>query len=577
MGVNREHTVTNWSLLIILPLLLVIIFTPSTALQQGTQWPINLADYPPEVQELIEKTYLGHAEEFPDPGEPAVVLRKYLERDIHQYLEPGGLQLQKLDRVIAEWEDLVTQYPESRHALVGLAQHYKMKADFYQDGSLFRRAADLYIRAAEIGLQHGRIRYTREISDLLVELSDEVKLDQIFGLMLAGPQDADHDRYYLALMDYADALARLDEYERAWDYFEQAIDFYPENNIEAINRYTMHLLDQGQGKLAFAVLDNRLTPLQRIRHVQPAYLRKRAMELIGLDTESADAEIAQIRERFSDDRPFFFSNPDWDQVEPEIKPAFVHNNLADDCRAQNCAVAFCNPVNGDCFGVVVVNFAEVLWQEARGERVGAQGLVGWTIRNRILQGLSCDSYFGGLSSQATCRSRFVCNIMDTPGAAQQAKDYCCAIHGGTTTAGQSQQQFNDAHVPWQTLIASGLPYRAVEVINGFLPEVSTNFAPSGVAGCDFSCDVAFCLFGNNKFEPSPRGPMEFMGVDYQAQAQQCKERKGNVCGNTPGTRGDNYFWNRKIFIRVIQPNGGRTGELVAHSLLDGRVPILAAM
>src|SRR4051794_30996979 len=30
--------------------------------------------YDPEVQELIETTYLGHAAEMPDPGEPAVVL-----------------------------------------------------------------------------------------------------------------------------------------------------------------------------------------------------------------------------------------------------------------------------------------------------------------------------------------------------------------------------------------------------------------------------------------------------------------------------------------------------------------------
>ena len=47
----------------------------------------DLSAHLPEVQELLETTYLGRAKEFPDPGEPAVVLRKYLEQNAHGYHE----------------------------------------------------------------------------------------------------------------------------------------------------------------------------------------------------------------------------------------------------------------------------------------------------------------------------------------------------------------------------------------------------------------------------------------------------------------------------------------------------------
>ncbi|HXG21657.1 MAG TPA: hypothetical protein VNN62_21595, partial [Methylomirabilota bacterium] len=52
----------------------------------------NLNATEPSVQELLETTYLGHAEEYPDPGEPAEVLKKYVERDTHKYLEGASEQ-----------------------------------------------------------------------------------------------------------------------------------------------------------------------------------------------------------------------------------------------------------------------------------------------------------------------------------------------------------------------------------------------------------------------------------------------------------------------------------------------------
>ncbi|MEO0248693.1 MAG: hypothetical protein ABIN58_03945, partial [candidate division WOR-3 bacterium] len=149
----------------------------------GAEAPPQLQDYDPEVWELIETTYLGHAEEFPDPGEPVVVLKKYLDRETHSLNDftQDISQIPKFDQEIAEWELLVKAYPQSRHALVGLAQYLKLKAQLTHDVEWTRKAADLYIRAAEIALKHGRIRYTRELADLLTELGDQPSLDGIFG------------------------------------------------------------------------------------------------------------------------------------------------------------------------------------------------------------------------------------------------------------------------------------------------------------------------------------------------------------------------------------------------------------
>jgi hypothetical protein len=263
--------------------------------------------YDPEVQHLLETTYLGHAAGLPDPGEPAVVLQKYLEQNAHGYHSLLAADSKKLDSEVAAWEDLTKQYPESRHAYVGLAKHYRTKALATGDIQYTRQAADAYIQAADLAMAHGRIRYTRELSTLLVELGDREGLDEIFGQILAQPKDMDRNRYYLALVHYANGLARFSD-DRAWDYFEEAINFHPENNDEAVNLYAQSLLDRGQGEKALDLLDTHFTPEQRIESEIPAFLRKQALELAGLDTASADAELALIRER-SSNGPVMGSSP----------------------------------------------------------------------------------------------------------------------------------------------------------------------------------------------------------------------------------------------------------------------------
>jgi hypothetical protein len=798
--------------------------------------------YDPEVQELLDSTYLGHTGNEPDPGEPAVVLQKYLEQNAHGYQDEVGRQEQKLDGELAVWEVLIQQYPQSRHALVGAAKLQRLKAIVSRDSSYRRKAADSYTRAAELGLQHGHSRYTRELSELLVELRDKNTLDQVFGKFLNQPKDTDQGSYYLVLVDYADGLARLDD-ERAWGYFEQALDLQPESNESAVNYYVNHLIEHGQADKAVTVLETRTTPEMRIRSGVQARLRKQALELAKRDVSEAEAEVSQVNERlsgqslsgyspfqtpstessdstiqalvsngtvvpsnlfvlqtnntiwesqlYSNDSataPYFqfpggakkvtllrfpdvgtqknrggaaivgtdnavyyqyyngsswggwqnlggsasdvaavvypngqadifrvdvdncniynrhssdrvtwtnwawwgacgdqltvaampngtawaamratqagnqavvryfngstwagswtslggvvndlaltaypnpsattkttlwavgsdnctvsfqnwngtswtnwtswascyknvssfttigdngafllfigsdtqlyterFDGTNWYGILPQYstawsavagadftdrpaQPPYVHNINSDDCRTQN-QTCYPDPGNpGACFRAQTINLAEIIYNEARAELWGAQALVGWTVRDRAYQSLSCDSYKGAEGGGAvtnTCRATLPCN---DPLFCDSSKRYCCVMHGGTTTFGVSQSQFNDGHVDFNTLYNQNFLYLAVYILNGLIPDPATGFVPPGVTGCGSTttCDSAtlFCSVRTNTTSPDPHGPHEYLNKIYDAKAFTCRNRIGftQCAGGGPG---DNYFW-----------------------------------
>ncbi|MBI3799067.1 MAG: tetratricopeptide repeat protein [Deltaproteobacteria bacterium] len=842
--------------------------------------PSNLSVYAPEVQQLLETTYLGRKKESPDPEEPAVVLQKYLEQNAHGYHSQLVAKSKKLNAELAAWKDLARQYPQSRHALVALAKHYRTKAQVSGDTNDLRQAADAYLKAADIGLAYGRILYTRQLSEILIDLGDKKRLDEIFGRMLAQPKDSDRDAYYLALVDYADGLARLDD-ERAWDHFEEAIAFHPENNLEAINRYARHLLEAGYAQRALAVLDTHLTSQQRVRFVIPAQLRKRTLQLLGMETASADAELEQIEQRLAgawsvapttslgsavtstdpseartevnvasvtadsristlfallQDDPNTPKSPDrsllqWSAIFsgtgtsnnrwPNMAPGVAALNLAtfkwpngnagvarlrpnlnlavriftgstgdwadwtglqslpsgyaldvaavaypngnghadvfavtsDSCniysrhstdygatwaswqwwgscgdqltvalrpdgtgfaamratgangnravvRANNGSMwdnrpipwdfvggslavsdlaltAYANPVNnvrmrlwavgkddcrlyasdwnpnnppnqqwtnftlqssslclksissfstsdggaylllidandklstqrftgsawqspvqqstgrtwiaaagvnidndklgnsyehvesfddcrkqsytngpicdnyGNCFWTQGVNLAEIIYNEARGETRGAQDTVGWTVRDRAFQSLSCDAYPGG---NTVCPTP--CNQVEFCGPPNNTQRYCCAMHGGQTQWGTSGYQFNDEHVDINELsIGSLIIWEAADVGNGWVPDPSTGWCPPGVIGCSSACQEPGSQDGDNFNDPSPSGPMEFVGYAYDPKKPACKQAPtADTCSSAAdnfvccNASPNNYFWNRK--------------------------------
>lgn len=184
-----------------------------------------------------------------------------------------------------------------REAQARVGAAYRACFDRTHNSEDARLATDAYIRAAKLSRdQENRLLYTSEISELLVQQGDRKRLSQVFDDLLGVNVARDPDGHYLALTDYASALAKLHD-ESAWKYFESAIDLHPQNNIEAINRYAQALIDAGHPKEAAEMLDRRLTKDQRIRFVRPAYLRQEALRRAGLDTASADKEVAAIESR----------------------------------------------------------------------------------------------------------------------------------------------------------------------------------------------------------------------------------------------------------------------------------------
>jgi hypothetical protein len=186
--------------------------------------------------------------------------------------------------------------------------------------------------------------------------------------------------------------------------------------------------------------------------------------------------------------------------------------------------------------------AEVIWNEARGERLGAQATVAWTIRDRALQGVSCDVYVGGVNYYPNPCGQLPCNIPTGSDCPDLARRYCCVTHGATLSVGAQQLQFNDAHVALQTLADDGAIWRAFDVINGWEWDPSTNFVPPFVSDCVATdgCDQNFCFFGANTTNASPDGPMEYRSSLYTPTASSCKWASGFVC---PNTSPNNYFWN----------------------------------
>jgi hypothetical protein len=259
--------------------------------------------------------------------------------------------------------------------------------------------------------------------------------------------------------------------------------------------------------------------------------------------------------------------------EGDRDPPYEHDVFSDDCRRQN-QTCFPDPnVPGTCFWADTLNLAEILYNEARGETRGAQATVGWTVRDRAYQRLSCDSYpgaEGGGNVTQTCRATVPCS---DPNFCDSSKRYCCVMHGGTTTLGAPQSQFNDEHVPFNTLYTGGFAYRAVHILNGWIPDVSTGFIPSGLdenngSRCNThnppvpgDCGDPFCnpcvdpdceLVIINPGQASPRGPQEFRSGQYSAQNPSCKQAPTvNTCQGAANNfvccnaSPNNYFWNRK--------------------------------
>ncbi|HSG41236.1 MAG TPA: hypothetical protein VLE27_16470, partial [Thermoanaerobaculia bacterium] len=281
-------------LLVFVPVLVLITITvpgPASSEPQNPEPVFDVARGGNRAfQRLLRDTYLGHAAELPDSSEPIYVLQRYLEIQKH-----GNLDRKALDKRVNDWRKLTRLHANSRYAHLGLARTYRDRGAFTGEADL-RLAAASYLRASEIGRGQGRLLFSRQLSELMVQLNDREGLDEAFEAMLkANKAETRRGEQYSVLVDYADGLAALQD-ERAWGYFEQAIALQPDS-IEAINRYARRLLEGNKAEEALRILEAHLTRAERVRFVRPAFLRRQALKALGRDTASADEEIAEIRER----------------------------------------------------------------------------------------------------------------------------------------------------------------------------------------------------------------------------------------------------------------------------------------
>ena len=191
---------------------------------------------------------------------------------------------------LAPAQSFAAQHPDDPEAQARLAEAYRGCFARTHDREDARRAADSYTKAALLSSQSGNLRYTRELSELLVQARDQEGLRESFEKIL---KQVPPDRQFVAVLDYADGLASLGD-PTAWTYFDKALQLQPAGTVEGVNRYARQLIDHGEARKAAALLQERLTPEQRIRFRLPAYLLREALQKSGQDTASVEAEIARI-------------------------------------------------------------------------------------------------------------------------------------------------------------------------------------------------------------------------------------------------------------------------------------------
>ncbi len=247
-------------------------------------------------------------------------------------------------------------------------------------------------------------------------------------------------------------------------------------------------------------------------------------------------------------------------IDDEAGNAYEHTEANDDCRVKHYSSGPVCDNYGNCFWTQGVNLAEIIYNEARAETLGAQDAVGWTVRDRAFEGLSnpslCNSYPGaeaGGTLTADCRNPDTGVPCNQNGFCDNTPRYCCAMHGGQTQLGTSGYQFIDEHVDINTLVSSGVMDEAVWVGNGLVPDMSTGWCPPGVGNCYLNCAAPWSDGINFNFsDPSPHGPMEFRGFAYPVPNSSCQQAPttntcpggaaNSICCNASP---NNYFWNRK--------------------------------
>ena len=119
------------------------------------------------------KKDLPYSVKYPDPNESPEVLQLYMQG--WQLVVQG-----EITRSVTFLQNVVAQYPESRHAHEGLGESLWQQYQMTQDTSVLGLAIQEYLRAAEIGMQYNRVWYTDRIGKGLGLLRKNEEIDAFF-------------------------------------------------------------------------------------------------------------------------------------------------------------------------------------------------------------------------------------------------------------------------------------------------------------------------------------------------------------------------------------------------------------
>ena len=454
-----------------------------------------------------------------------------------------------------------------------LAQGIEAFFDYYQvsgDGYGDLRVAilDNYIAAAEITAEQGAIAYTDRLYLYGVEQNAWKRVAPVFRRFL--DLDVPETKKYLARIDAARTAAYFSDEVEAEKQYVLAIESRDIMDAsEAHFQYATYLYERKRFSEAMVVLD-RFSAEQRAIFIELALLRQKVAHAIGGNTKEVDLEVDALRKALSNS-PFvgdihsINSTPRNDQLSAVLSllpvahaSPFSHVNAFDDSRGPQAAQFISSNIGN--VTRAVINMAEVLYNEARGEPFFGQLAVAWAIRNRAYINMNgCDFYPGaqGQGNVGACRAATPLGPQaSTPGYGDAYQRYSCVIHGGKTSVGATHFQMDDKHVPSSLLGATSLVGTVLATINGWLPDFTSENTPSGTfnpGGIPGPLPLGgIIVFGTT----NPAGAQEWRGSNYCAANNSCKVRLGNVggtltdpgnsCpGGDPATNGDNFFYGRK--------------------------------
>ncbi|HEX6292223.1 MAG TPA: twin-arginine translocation signal domain-containing protein [Herpetosiphonaceae bacterium] len=314
---------------------------------------LSSLDLAPGVAEFIADTYLFHAADFPDPNETVDALRLYLDGNNLLW------RADDLNGAIAIFKQAIKAYPNQRHSHAGLGcalwhryEHSGAQADL--------RSAALHLaRAADMAMDHGKVRYTDLLTEVLPKAGEQGLFERLFERAFdLSSRPTVGNRPFLVSLDYARGLRAFGD-ARAEGFFQQAMSQRPDGHIDPLTGYAEWLIDQGRYEETVALID-------ADEHKEyPHFLRGFALERMG-QHGAARAEY----EHFHSFSAMF--------------PAAARYRIAGS-RAQE-GVHFEDEVGALTHCTGHSRLAIMIYCEARGENEGGQRLCGWTARRRVSRG-----------------------------------------------------------------------------------------------------------------------------------------------------------------------------------------------